>query len=360
MLTPRFIAEHWSLTDISFGETVQSYPTRRVVQIQTEQGTFVAKVDDQPLACDVASQAYGVFDFLASRSFPHIPVLLKTKDGHTLLHTPQQSVALMEYLDGAKPDASCSTWDELGAIAHTLNAFTDYPRSYAIETEGAIAALLEQANTHPHRAQFQGFVSALTPLVHAPPDGLLHGEINLSNVARRRDGTLVLLDWDDAGTGPTVLDVGYPLIVVFLSEELHFHHDLATAFYHRYYAGHAPSDDEKDLLFRAALLHALRYMPFANQQQRWERVCYTATVAVGTALTRGRWSPVLAEWFIERPVNTGHGGPLDLRPMRDAPFHDGRLVCRHNSVCDFKLDRTLVLCSSLPSTTSNRGMCGPL
>ena len=38
--------------------------------------------------------------------------------------------------------------------------------------------------------------------------------------------------------------------------------------------GSAPPDDEKELLFRAALLHALRYMQFANQQKRWERVCY--------------------------------------------------------------------------------------
>jgi hypothetical protein len=63
---------------------------------------------------------------------------------------------------------------------------------------------------------------------------------------------------------------------MFLSEDMRFRQDLATALYHRYYAGNPPAEDEKDLLFRAALLRALRYMPFANQQQRWERVCYAA------------------------------------------------------------------------------------
>lgn len=274
MLNPHFIAEHWPLTDISFGETFESYPTRRVVQVCAAQGEFVAKIDDQPLAIDVASQAYAVFDFLASRAFPHIPVLLKTRDGHRLVHTHNRSIALMEYVGGERPDASRSTWEEFGAIARTLNTITGYPNSYAIDMQGAIAELMEQANAYPHKAQFHRFVTLLAPLVYAPKLGLVHGDINLANAARRKDGTLVLLDWDEAGTGPTVLEAGYLLIVVFLTEDLHFRQELATAFYHRYYAGSAPPDDEKELLFRAALLHALRSMQWANHQQRWERVCY--------------------------------------------------------------------------------------
>lgn len=274
MLNPHFIAEHWPLTDISFGETFQTCPTRRVVRVYSAQGEFVAKIDDQPHTFVVAPQAYALFDFLASRTFPHIPVLLKTKDGHRFVHTHNRSIALMEYIGGEKPDASRSTWGELGAIARTLNSLTGYPNSYAIGIQGAIAELMEQANAYPHKAQIHGFISLLTPLLHTPKHGIVHGEINLTNAARRKDGTLVLLDWDEAGTGPTVLEAGFPLIVVFLTEDLHFRQELATAFYHRYYAGSAPPDAEKELLFRAALLHALRFVQFANHQRRWERVCY--------------------------------------------------------------------------------------
>ena len=274
MLKPHFFAEHWPLTDISFGKTLQAYPTRRVVQILAAQGAFVAKIDDQPLTHEGASQAYAVFDFLMSRGFAHIPVLLKTKDGRPFVQTDHQHVWLMEYVGGEPPEASPATWKQLGAIARALNAFTDYPIRYAIDTQGAIAELTEEANTHPYGAQFHDFVSSLTPLLQAPEYGLVHGEINLANAARRSDGTLVLLDWDEAGHGPTVLEAGYPLIVVFLTEDLLFRRELATAFYHQYYAGSTPSDDERELLFRAALLHALRYMQFANQQKRWERVCY--------------------------------------------------------------------------------------
>ena len=274
MLSPRLLTEHWPLTNVEFGQLFQSYPTRQVVQITADQGLFVAKIDDHPLPFEHATQSLAVFDFLSARSFPHIPALLKTNDGQSLLYTPERSVLVMEYLAGNRPIATAATWAELGRIACTLNAHQDYPYPYAIDTAGAIAELTEQAQHHPDTERLQTFISWLTPLAQAPNAGLLHGEINLQNVAQHSDGTLVLLDWDDAGSGPTVLEVGYPLIVVFLSEKLQLHHELARAYYRGYYAKGAPTDEEKELVFCAALFHALRYMRFANQQRRWERICY--------------------------------------------------------------------------------------
>ncbi len=234
----------------------------------------MAKIDDDPLPFECIRQNLAVFDFLASRAFPYIPTLLKTSDGRAFVYAPRQSVIVLEYLAGERPAATPATWAEYGVIARTLNAYQAYPHPYAVATEGAIAELTEQAKHHVYADRFQTFVSWLTPLLHAPNHGLIHGEMNLANAAYRGDGTLVLLDWDDAGMGPTVLEAGYPLIIVFLTEDLQPQPDLARAFYQSYYAGSAPNDDEKDLVFRAALLHALRYMPFANQQQRWERICY--------------------------------------------------------------------------------------
>lgn len=180
----------------------------------------------------------------------------------------------MEYLAGNRPVASPSTWAQLRVIARKLNAHRDYPHPYAIETEGALAELREQAKHHPHSVRFQTLISWLTPLLQAPNDGLVHGEINLPNAAYRSDGTLVLLDWDEAESASTVLELGYPLIVVFLSEDLQLHQAPGRAFYQSYYAGTPPADDEKELVFLAALFHGLRYMKFANQQRRWERICY--------------------------------------------------------------------------------------
>jgi len=208
---------------------------------------------------------------------PHIPALLKTRDGQPLLYCDDQSIAIMEYIDGGQPDNSPAMWEALGKVVASLNTITDCPVPYAIPTAGAIAELTEDAQTHSHPKQLLDFIAMLSPLLTAPPHGLVHGEINRANARQRRDGSLVIIDWDEAGHGPTVLDVGYPLITVFLTEKLHFQRLQAQAFYRGYFGGRRPAATEQDLLFRAALLHALRYMHFANQQQRWRRVCYAVT-----------------------------------------------------------------------------------
>lgn len=277
MLTPHLITEQWPLDDVTLGETFQSYPTRRVVRLQAAQGTFVAKVDMQPPPYDAACQPYAIFDFLAERRFPHLPALLKTRADQPLLYREGQSIAIMAYIDGGQPDNTPETWEALGKVVASLNAITDCPVPYGIPTEGAIAELTEAAQTHSHPKQFLDFIAMLSPLLKAPALGLVHGEINRANVRQRRDGTVVILDWDEAGHGATVLDAGYPLLTVLLTEKLHFQRLQAQAFYRGYFGDRRPDTVDQDLLFRAALLHALRYMQFANQAQRWRRICYAAT-----------------------------------------------------------------------------------
>jgi len=274
MLTPHFFTQHWPLDNVSFGASFQSYPTRRVVQIHSAQGDFVAKIDQQPPAYVAACQPYAVLDFLAARNFSHVPALLKTREDQPLFYGAGQSIALMTYIDGGPPDNQPATWHALGQIAAQVNAFTDCPIVYTIPTAAVIGELRAQAQSHPQKQQFLDFIDQLAPLLNAPTLGLVHGEINAANVRQRRDGTLVLLDWDAAGTGPVVLEAGYPLLVVFLTEALHLQREQAVAFYRGYYGAYRPSPVEQGLLFRAALLHALRYMAFANQPQRWARICY--------------------------------------------------------------------------------------
>lgn len=196
----------------------------------------------------------------------------------------------MEYIDGGQPDNSPATWQALGKIAAALNAITDCPVPYGIPTAGALDELIAAAQNHSYPKQCLDFIAMLPPLLASPTVGLVHGEINRANVRQRRDGTLVILDWDAAGHGRTVLETGYPLITVFLTEKLHFQRLQAQAFYRGYFGGRRPDVAEQDLLFRAALFHALRYMGFANQAQRWRRICYAVPYR----------DPLLAAIFHER------------------------------------------------------------
>lgn len=277
MLTSHYITTHWPLDNVSLGETFQTYSTRRVIRLHTAQGEFVAKVDEQPPAYEVACHRCTLFDFLAARAFPYSPLLVKTRDGQPLLYNNGQSVTILEYIDGGQPDNHPTTWQKLGQIAASLNAINTCPVTYAIPTAGVITELTAQAQHHRYQKQFIEFIAMLTPLLALPAQGLIHGELNRANVRQRRDGTLVVLDWDEAGHGAPVLEAGYPLLTVFLTEALHFQRTQAQAFYHGYYGAQPPDAATQDLLFRAALLHALRYAQWGNQQRRWARIYYAIT-----------------------------------------------------------------------------------
>lgn len=277
MITPQLITDHWSLDNVSFGETFQTYPTRRVIRLHTAQGEFVAKIDEQPSAYETACERCTIFDFLAAHTFPHSPLLRKTRADQPLLYHNGQSVMILDYIDGGPPDNQPATWQQLGQIAASLNAITTCPVPYAIPTMGVIAELTVQAQSHRYQKQFTEFVTMLTPLVEQPAQGFIHGELNRANVRQRRDGTLVILDWDEAGHGAPVLEAGYPLLTVFLTEALHFQRAQAQAFYQGYYGAQPPDARAQDLLFRAALLHALRYAQWGNQQRRWARIYYAIT-----------------------------------------------------------------------------------
>jgi hypothetical protein len=73
-----------------------------------------------------------------------------------------------------------------------------------------------------------------------------------------------------------VLEVGYPLITSFLSEEdLTFHRDRAVAFYEGYTAEAGKTFAHKELVFLAALLHALCYLGSGGTPlRRWARICH--------------------------------------------------------------------------------------
>lgn len=274
MIEPQFVNDHWPLSNVSLGETLQSYPSRKVVRVHAKEGEFVAKIEQEPPPFETAMKTYAIFDFLTSRHFTHIPSLVKATDGNPLVYTHHQSVIVMEFIDGGYPEPTPSTWQGLGQIAAKLNSIQDFPFPYAVPTQSVIQELTDEANNHPDKAQFLAFVDMLLPLLDYSRQGLIHGEINLTNSMRRRNGELVLIDLDEVGTGATVLEAGYPLLTGFLTEDLYFQQDLAAVFYQAYYGQNQPDEYEKELLFRAALLHALRYMQFANQQKRWERICY--------------------------------------------------------------------------------------
>jgi Ser/Thr protein kinase RdoA (MazF antagonist) len=281
-LSAEFISSHWPLDHVRLGPLLQRYPRRVAFAIGSTQGNFVVKVYDNPVALSLVSpsperihRCLHVFGYLGARGFPHIPTLLPTRDGESFLRTATQTIYLLERISGTQPAPTPENWRALGRVAARLNAHTDFPFPYPISVNGTIDELQRAAAQYPFRKEFLDQVAKLAVLADQPAS-LIHAEINPANAFRTPDGRYYLLDWDNVGHGPTVLEAGFPLITCFLSEEdLTFQRDWGVAFYEGYTAGAGMTVAHKELVFIAALLHALRYLDSGGTPlRRWARICH--------------------------------------------------------------------------------------
>ena len=273
------LARHWPLDRVALGPVLQRSPTRTTCAILADQGQFVVKIYDDAAALGLGNPApeeidqhLSVLEYLAGRDFGHAPGLLRTRTGARYVRTGGMTIAILEQIAGTTPPDTPATWAALGRIAAHLNGYRDYPYAYGVPIAGTIGELTQHAAQYPFRQPFLELVARLRVLENQP-SGLIHGEINLANAVLAADGRLVLVDWDEAGTGPWVLEAGYPLLTHFLTEQLVIHRAAASAYYEAYTAGAGMTAEGKELVLTAALLHALRYLGAGGYPEtRWARI----------------------------------------------------------------------------------------
>jgi Ser/Thr protein kinase RdoA (MazF antagonist) len=249
---------------------------RRVFVIHADQGTFAAKVNDNPPPPETARAELEVLGYLATRGYRHAPALMRTNGGSPLAHTGTRSVAMLEFVPGRFDDLTdgkhVRAWAALAGATAALNAHTDYPGHAAQDFVDQVPDQLRQkVRGHRIEKEFLALLERTAPLRYAAQRSLVHGEVNFANSGYRGDGTTVLLDWDGAGQGPTALDYGYPLITQFIDECIpELDRDAAEAYYGAYRDAGGVVDVE--MAFRAAILQALFLMWFSNTDSRWARI----------------------------------------------------------------------------------------
>lgn len=263
------LRDRWGLSNISHLERHQSYPTRWVHRIVSDQGRFAVKVDAAPGSTVEGSEAVQV---AAHRALPaHVPQVRPTTNGDLAAVVAAHRMTVVEDIAGGSPSPTTETWAQLGEILARLHAETLEVRPFAVPIGAAVGELERLADRYSFAAEFRGLIPRVASL-SATPAATIHGELNLSNVLCRPDGEVVLIDWDNAGTGPIALELGYPLICVFLDIDLTWHARLAEAFYASYRRHRSTLVPTPAGIFNAALMHAMRYLQFADSERRWARI----------------------------------------------------------------------------------------
>lgn len=269
------LANEYGLTLLTLLDHKGYFDVRQTLLVDCQEGRFAVKVfqvTGHPLQ---DQRQRDVFQYLQSVHYPHIPRLLETRSGQPAAAGPGWWMQVMEYIPvGLQGQASPDDWRKLGAAAGRLNQFQDYPEAYPIPVDGAVKEIAAWAQGRPFERPLLDLLARLDSLQSASEMGLIHGEINPMNAARRDNGEMVILDWDEAGTGRLVLELGYPLITNFVTVRSHsLLVEEGCAFYAGYRSEH-PSLPDQEMIFAAALYHAIRYMQFADAEGRWARILW--------------------------------------------------------------------------------------
>jgi Ser/Thr protein kinase RdoA (MazF antagonist) len=177
----------------------------------------------------VSAEHASIFGFLKQTGFEHMPRILKTKTGRNYQNVHGQPVYILEYIADSEPPRTKANCRRLGEIAGSLHKVRGYPYSYLFSVADVMPELYEIASTLLFGQEYEQIVRTL-PDFETLPVSLIHGEI-LGNCVKRPDGGIVIIDWDEAGIGTRVLDLGHPLVQAFLSEDLEFESVHRAPFY---------------------------------------------------------------------------------------------------------------------------------
>lgn len=254
-------------------EQIGGFKNRSVVLVRSDQGPRVAKIFQGAEVNDRLRASFGLMTRLYHRGCPHVPALYPALDGRLSVEQDGALIYLMEHIPTV-PSSTPATWSALGRAAGLINRIRDEPVPFAIPVQAALQEIDGRAVELPYGGAVRDLTVQLGELLESQPVGLIHAEINPANASLRADGSAVLLDWDEAGTGAVALEQGYPLITQFIEVRTHrFWHANARAFY-RGYRSIYPDPLDPQVVFAAALFHALRYMVFYETDLRWARIQY--------------------------------------------------------------------------------------
>ncbi len=173
-----------------------------------------------------------LYTYLEQQAYP-APRILHTINGSAIALYQNWMTLMVSYVEGSLADFSLEHLTLLGAQLGMLHArsehILDHTASSAFPTSRLHPQELQKRELTSHevaqlpgvlRTLYEASVATLDTLQQATqlPITLLHGDCWPHNAVVAEDGQLTLIDWDCAGLGPAILDVGYLLLTCHLGQ----------------------------------------------------------------------------------------------------------------------------------------------
>jgi Ser/Thr protein kinase RdoA (MazF antagonist) len=221
------LAEHYGARPIALGNLQNySFDWRGIYRADYADGSaWVVRLVRQPdAAADLAGTA-ALLDWLGSRGYP-APRPIATVNGAYVAQADGWAIQAITYIAGAQPQTHPSDLRAIGAALGRLHALALPDASTAPAQpdsqwpRGTIAKLRQQLQAsaprwpddlRPIQSRLAASLDALAELV-ALPTCIIHGDCWPLNAVWTPDRGMVLIDWDGAGYGPAMLDLGKLLL----------------------------------------------------------------------------------------------------------------------------------------------------
>ena len=267
MITPDLIEAHYGLSVTSLALLPDS---SRAWKIKSDRGALVLRLFESESASDHTGEI-AALQFLADSHFP-APRLLAAKDGQVFSKLGKKTGYITTFIPGILPPATIDSAKRLGQTSGRLHAL-DAIKADLPDTTFTIASerqFFESLDTDPAVQAWKGYSETRDQLVaawknlsnlDAAPQALIHTDILFENAVRVPSGAVILIDWDGAGIGPAIQDVGYFLVeqaVSLTGEQLSL--DNALAFLSGYTTERHLNPLEWDLLPEALIFGAIVYV----------------------------------------------------------------------------------------------------
>lgn len=270
-ITKELLERSWPLTGVSVAPMPRQGNGGRVGIVEATEGKFVFKSPGPWKRAPALERDLSGHDFLLNAGFQHIPQLLKTRDGTNSIDERGTLVFLYEFVEGEAPHPTPETYTELAKILAELHAIKGFPFESDYKPSDAIPELITEAGKYAFKDEYVDILKSIPSFSHLPLVPV-HTELTPQNCVLTQSGTIVVIDWDEAGLAPAVLDLGVGLINHFVTEDLEINDDWASAYYRTYFSLRPMDAAKKEYIYHAALFWACAWVGYGDTVKRWERI----------------------------------------------------------------------------------------
>jgi len=255
------VAKQWELAPISSVKvTKKATDGRTLFRVDTSEGTYALKLLEKGRSKEVIQRELSLLHTLHRNHFP-CTELLPTRTGYLFTDIGEQNAYLCRWVDGTHPESTNATFEKLGKLTGRLHALpTDSLEKMRFAPSERMRQQRQLAERLGLDPAFINIFSRVRDIAHLP-QGIVHTDIGPHNTLEQADGSLLLIDWEDAGVGPLVIDLGW-LLEQCLTLDNVFEKEKAHTFLKAYQV-HRPFSSEEalymyDMMLSFALLYCLQ------------------------------------------------------------------------------------------------------